>query len=193
MKNLGSGIQKRRDETESSKDIRLTSTDNANRRKERLKAIPPRYADTDIDSPLLAEHPFAQAAKDYDLMSGKSVIFLGVSGQGKTRAAYHIIKRAIEDDFASCVVSTAELEQENDDHFHWPFLLIDDIMGPISKKGMARLYHIIEHRHGNMNPTIITGNGNIDMLNEHLGEMGIQMMRRIFSDDALLISSHEPK
>ncbi len=167
---------------------------------ERFKIVfdgicPPLYRDTDL-ARIYA--PFAEIAKTYHY-SPTGVFLEGPPGTGKTRAAWHILRRMIEAGKSCYGLTSTQFAKAASDQWHSDpedkgdalqtmsrcrraaVLLIDDLgKQKMTERGETELYDVLEHRTTNLQPTIVTTNANGAQLAKMLSEDRRQpIMRRI--------------
>lgn len=160
-----------------------------------LAICPPLYRDTD---PERIHARFREAAFTWT-WSPIGAGFVGISGRGKTRAAYLLMQRMIYaghrcaamtsttfgricvDQFADDKARRSEAEKALRECYTASVWFLDDLgKQRMSERGEMELYAVLEHRTANMLPTIWTANAKSDVLSKMFSEdRGEPIMRRL--------------
>lgn len=172
-------------------------------RRNRLKTAfddicPPLYRESDLKR---IYGPFREIAENWQF-GPRGILLEGNAGTGKTRSAWHIIKRMMTEQGKNCYGLTAtlfakyaadqwhsNLEDKNaaieamDRCRSAVILLIDDLgKQKMTDRGETELYDVLEHRTTNLKPTIITTNATGDQLKKMISEDRRQPILRRISD-----------
>jgi DNA replication protein DnaC len=163
--------------------------------KEFSALCPPLYQDTDLSR---INHKFARAATHWPF-GAKGVTLIGPAGEGKTRAAWMLLKRFHYEGKKVYGLTGTQLAKYAADQWHsraedkrnaeealercktCSLLLIDDLgKQKFTERAELELYDILEYRTSHMKPIVITANSDgrefLNMLSEDRGE---PILRRI--------------
>lgn len=146
---------------------------------------PPLYRNTDLGR---IYGPFAETAMNYQF-NPTGVLFEGPPGTGKTRAAWHILKRMVEAGKSCYGLTSTQFAKFAADQWHsnaedkgiaceamercrrTSVLLIDDLgKQKMTDRSELELYDVLEWRTTNLKPTIITTNATGEQLKKMLSE-----------------------
>ncbi|MEV5543089.1 ATP-binding protein [Saccharopolyspora shandongensis] len=160
---------------------------------ERLQSVPPRYQDSTVTCPEVADWVRAVVAEAIRrqrgpiaaVSTGPSLMLLGPTGTGKTHQAYGAL-RALAHSGVQCrwSYSTAadiyarlrprsgvDSETEFDRLAKAPLLVIDDLGAAKGSEWTEEVnYRLINHRYEHMLPTLITSNLPVSELKTALGD-----------------------
>jgi len=169
---------------------------------ERLKnrfheVCPPLYRETDLGR---IHGDFAEVAKKWQY-GHTGILFEGPPGTGKTRAAWHILKRMTYAGKSVYGLTSTQFAKFAADQWHsnaedkgaaveamercrrTSLLLIDDLgKQKMTERGETELYDVLEHRTTNLKPTIITTNATSVQLAKMLSEDRRQPILRRIAD-----------
>jgi DNA replication protein DnaC len=185
-------------------DLRLRRE--AQRQQDFLKAVPPRYRDTDPER-LRRENPKIMAIVDSYKYSDIGVGMAGRTGKGKTRAGVLILKNQNSLGRSICYLPASEFShhagnQWNSDNkkradsmrviekaHHAGILLLDDLgKARTTPTGEEALFGLLEHRHSHMLPIIWTSNSNAEQLAQMFSEDKTEAIMRRLIDFTKVIS-----
>lgn len=177
-------------------------------RRNRLKTAfdticPPLYRESDLKR---IYGPFREIAENWKF-GPTGILLEGNAGTGKTRSAWHIIKRMMTEHGKNCYGLTATLfAKYAADQWHTnledknaaieamsrcrssAILLLDDLgKQKMTDRGETELYDVLEHRTTNLKPTIITTNATGDQLKKMISEDRRQPILRRISDFSEII------
>jgi DNA replication protein DnaC len=185
-------LQRREDEARN----RAEAERRAKRISEAFDAIcPPLYRSTDVDR---LPEPFLTEAVGWE-WSARGLGLVGLAGKGKTRTAYHILRRMLEqgksvvatsapsfarlcvDQFADDRQRRAEAESTLKQIHKADVWFLDDLgKQRMTDRGEMELYAVLEHRTASMLPTIWTANAKSAVLLEMFSQdRGEPIMRRL--------------
>lgn len=189
------------------KAIQRQEQDAAESRRNRLKTLfeaicPPLYRETDLKR---IYEPFAEIARSWQFCP-TGVLLEGQAGTGKTRAAWHLVKRMVAKGHSCYGLTATQFAKYAADQWHsnaedksmaleamdrcrsTSILLLDDLgKQKMTERGETELYDVLEHRTNNLQPTIVTTNATYDQLRKMLSEDRCQPIIRRISDFSTII------
>jgi DNA replication protein DnaC len=146
---------------------------------------PPLYRETDLKRIYGAFSAIAESWK----YSPTGLLLEGYAGTGKTRAAWHILKRMTEEGRSCYGLTATQFAKAAADQWHsnneekgeaieamdrcrrTSLLLIDDLgKQKMTERSEVELYDVLEHRTNNLKPTIVTTNATGAQLTKMLSE-----------------------
>ena len=173
-----------------------TAEEQTKARGEAYSAIcPPLYRDTD---PARIHSTFLRASAEWQF-GAQGIGFVGIAGKGKTRAAFLLCQRMIEEGRSVHAVTATRLakacayqfsdnkdekaasEKEIQRAYKAKVWFLDDLgKQRMTERGEMELYAILEHRTANLLPTVWTANAKSATLqNMFTPDRGEAIMRRI--------------
>lgn len=146
---------------------------------------PPLYRETDLKR---IYGPFSAIAESWQY-SPTGLLLEGYAGTGKTRAAWHILKRMTEEGRSCYGLTATQFAKAASDQWHdsreekgqaieamdrcrrTSILLIDDLgKQKMTERAEVELYDVLEHRTNNLKPTIVTTNATGEQLSKMLSQ-----------------------
>jgi DNA replication protein DnaC len=163
---------------------------------------PPLYRDTDLKRIYGA---FSAIAESWQY-SPTGLLLEGYAGTGKTRAAWHILKRMTEEGRSCYGLTATQFAKAAADQWHsnneekgeaieamdrcrrTSILLIDDLgKQKMTERSEVELYDVLEHRTNNLKPTIVTTNATGAQLTKMLSEDRAHPILRRIRDFSILV------
>ena len=189
------------------KAIKQQEEDAAQSRRNRLKTAfeaicPPLYRESDLKR---IYGPFSAIAQNWQYGS-TGILLEGPAGSGKTRAAWHIIRRMVAKGYSCYGLTSTQFAKFAADQWHsnsedktlaleamercrsTAILLIDDLgKQKMTERGETELYDVLEHRTNNLKPTLVTTNATGQQLAKMLSEDRCQPIVRRIKDFSTIV------